>query len=42
MVFLYLNDQITGMLDDVRDFDVHATATTTSLRDAWLDREEDE
>ncbi|MEX0887742.1 MAG: ABC transporter substrate-binding protein [Phycisphaeraceae bacterium] len=38
VVFLYLNDQITGMLDDVRDFDVHATATTTSLRDAWLDR----
>ena len=39
VVFLYLNDQITGMLDDVRDFDVHATATTTSLRDAWIDRE---
>ncbi|MEX0654783.1 MAG: ABC transporter substrate-binding protein [Phycisphaeraceae bacterium] len=38
VVFLYLNDQITGYLDDVWDFDVHPTATTTSLRDTWIDR----
>ncbi|MFA9477243.1 ABC transporter substrate-binding protein [Phycisphaerales bacterium AB-hyl4] len=38
VLFLYLNDQITGYLSDVWDFDVHPTATTISLRETWLDR----
>ncbi|MEX0745062.1 MAG: ABC transporter substrate-binding protein [Phycisphaeraceae bacterium] len=38
VIFLHLNDQITGYLSDVWDFDVHPTATTISLREAWVDR----
>lgn len=37
MVFLYLNPQVSAMRRRVRGFKVHPTASTLSLRDAWVD-----
>lgn len=37
-VFLYVNDQTSAHLDDVGGFVTHPTATTLSLREAWLNR----
>jgi peptide/nickel transport system substrate-binding protein len=38
VVNLYVNEQNTARLKDVRGFVVHPTATTLSLRDTWLAR----
>lgn len=35
MIFLYVNNRAAAMLDSVRDFHVHPTVTTISLRDAY-------
>lgn len=37
-VFLYVTDQISAYGDHVHGFDVHPTATTISLRRAWVER----
>ncbi|MFW6060350.1 MAG: ABC transporter substrate-binding protein, partial [Phycisphaeraceae bacterium] len=37
-VFLYVSDQVTAHHDHVHGFNVHPTATTISLRDAWVSR----
>jgi peptide/nickel transport system substrate-binding protein len=38
MVFLYVNEQTSAYLKDVKGFVVHPTVTTLSLKKTWLDR----
>lgn len=38
MAFLYLNDQTSAWLNGVKGYVVHATATTLSLRQTWVER----